>query len=115
MHDDLVRVLNEIEDPELGIGIVDLGLVYGADWSAKGIEVEFTTTTPSCPFGEALLARIKEILHHRFREAASIEVRRVLDPAWSPDRLSDEARRKLGWSPRPAPQRSAFGRGAWKH
>ncbi len=98
MQDDLTHILNEIEDPELGIGIVDMGMVYRADWSATGIEVEFTTTSAACPFADALLQQINDILRHRFREAASIRVRRVLDPPWTVERLSDQARRKLGWS-----------------
>ena len=106
MREDLTDVLNEIDDPELGIGIVDMGLIYRAQWNAKGIDVEFTTTSPSCPFVEALLQRINDILRHRFREAASIRVRLVLDPPWTVERLSDNARCKLGW-PESAPDPSA--------
>ncbi len=119
MHADLTHVLNEIDDPELGIGIVDLGLVYRADWNAKGIDVEFTTTSPACPFGEAMLQQINEILRHRFREAASIRVRLVLDPPWTLERLSENARRKLGWArtaaASPAPCWSDFSPGPWKN
>jgi len=97
MQDDLTHILNEIEDPELGIGIVDMGMVYRADWSATGIEVDFTTTSATCPFAETLLQQINGILRQRFREAASIRVRRVIDPPWTVERLSDNARRKLGW------------------
>jgi len=119
MQEDLTRVLNEIDDPELGIGIVDLGLIYRADWNARGIDVEFTTTSPSCPFVEALLQRINDILRHRFREAASIRVRLVLDPPWTLERLSKNARRKLGWAPTatksPAHFCSDFARSPWKN
>lgn len=112
LHADLARVLNEIEDPELGIGIVDLGLVYGADWTATGIEVDFTTTASTCPLGDVLRQRIDDVLHLRFREAASIRVRLVLQPPWTPERLSEAARQKLGWMPAPAPP---CGRGSWKN
>jgi len=97
MREDLTDVLNEIDDPELGIGIVDMGLIYRAEWNAKGIDVEFTTTSPSCPFEEILFQDINDILSHRFREATSICVRLVLDPPWTLERLSENARRKLGW------------------
>jgi len=97
MQHDLAHILNEIEDPELGIGIVDMGMVYRADWSATGIEVDFTTTSATCPFAEALLQQINDTLRHRFREAASIRVRFVLDPPWTVERLSDSARKQLGW------------------
>lgn len=97
MQEDLTDVLNEIDDPELGIGIVDMGLIYRAEWNAKGIDVEFTTTSPSCPFEEILFQDINDILSHRFREATSVRVRLVLDPPWTLERLSENARRKLGW------------------
>jgi len=48
MQEDLERAINEVDDPELGIGIVDLGLIYRAEWTQTGIEVDFTTTVPSC-------------------------------------------------------------------
>jgi metal-sulfur cluster biosynthetic enzyme len=96
MQEDLAQVLNEIECPELGIGIVDLGLVYVAEWNANGIEVAFTATSASCPFRESLTRQINDILHHRFREAASIRVRLVIDPPWTLERLSERARNKLG-------------------
>jgi metal-sulfur cluster biosynthetic enzyme len=119
MQEDLTRVLNEIDDPELGIGIVDMGLIYHADWNAIGIDVEFTTTSPTCPFAKALLQQITDILGHRFCEAASIRVRRVLDPPWTLERLSENARRKLGLTPTATKSAvhyySDFAHGPWKH
>jgi metal-sulfur cluster biosynthetic enzyme len=114
---DVISALNEIEDPELGVGIVDLGLVYGAQWGASGIEVEFTTTSPTCPFGDTLLAQIDTVLRQRFREASAIHVRRVHQPAWTPERLTDAARQKLGWTPTDTRGRSrpATGKCVWKN
>jgi metal-sulfur cluster biosynthetic enzyme len=91
---------NQIEAlaSQLGIGIIDMGLIYRAEWNTKGIDVEFTTTSPSCPFEEVLFQDINDILSHRFREVASIRVRLVLDPPWTLERLSGNARRKLGWA-----------------
>lgn len=54
-----------------GIGIVDLGLVYGADRSENGIEAGFTVTPPSCPFDEMLFEEANNVLHRRFGGAAS--------------------------------------------
>lgn len=97
MQSDLLAAVNEIEDPELGIGIADLGLVYRADWTETGIDVELTMTTPSCPFGESLVERVEDILHQRFGEAAAISVRLVWDPPWTADRITETAKQKLGW------------------
>lgn len=119
MQDDLLCALNQIEDPELGIGIVDLGLIYRADWTETGIEVDVTLTAPSCPFGAALRDEVEKILQQRFREASSIRVQVVWDPPWDLDRLSEDARRMLGLArPSRVPSEktsSASGSGRWKH
>ncbi len=60
--------------------------------------IAITTTSPSCPFSEVLLQRINNILRLRFREAASIRVRLVLNPPWTLERLSENARANLGWA-----------------
>jgi metal-sulfur cluster biosynthetic enzyme len=99
MHEDLGRALNEVDDPELGIGIVDLGLIYRAEWTEVGIEVDFTTTVPLCPYAAFLREKIDTVLRERFREASSILVRLVFDPPWNLDRLTEKARETLGWSP----------------
>jgi len=99
---DLLRVLNAIADPELGIGIVDVGLIYRAEWTKSGIEVEFSTTIPSCPHVVSLQEQIELALRQSFRESPSIDVRLVFDPPWSLDRLSDAARKALGWAAPPS-------------
>ena len=99
MREVLERVLNEVDDPELGIGIVDLGLIYRAEWTKSGIEVDFTTTAPSCPYAELLREQIDSILRKRFREASAVRGRFVVDPPWKLDRLTEKARKILGWAP----------------
>ncbi len=99
MHEDLGRALNEVDDPELGIGIVDLGLIYRAEWTEAGIEVDFTTTVQSCPYAAFLQEKIDRILRERFPEASAILVRLVFEPSWNLDRLSEKARTILGWAP----------------
>jgi metal-sulfur cluster biosynthetic enzyme len=112
MHEELLKVLNQIEDPELGIGIVDLGLVYRADWTETGIDVALTMTSPSCPFGDALVAQADAALRRQFRDRSAIRVELAQGPPWTPDRMNDQARQKLGWSaPTTAPPGPGFGRG----
>ena len=98
MNDDILFTLNDVIDPELGISIVDLGLVYRAAWSPRGIEVALTMTTPSCPWEEILVRKAEQALRGRFRETAKIRVELVWEPPWSPERISEQGRRKLGWS-----------------
>jgi metal-sulfur cluster biosynthetic enzyme len=120
MEDDILRVLNEIEDPELGIGIVDLGLIYRAEWTERGIEVDLTTTSPSCPFSEWLHEQTFAVLHQHFGEASAICVRLVSDPPWLLGRLSQQARRALGWvdsteTAMGIPLHYSSDPGRWKH
>lgn len=99
--EDILAALRGVIDPELGINIVDLGLVYRATWTPTGIEVALTMTSRFCPFEDLLVQVAKESLHARFAEAASIRVDLVWTPPWSLERLSEEARRQLGWSNAP--------------
>ena len=96
MDEDILAALKSVIDPELGINIVDLGLVYRATYDADGIDVELTMTTPSCPLGEIICEEIKLVLHDRFPDAAGVRVALVWDPPWSTELMSEESRRQLG-------------------
>ena len=113
MNDDILGVLNEIEDPELGIGIVDVGLVYRADWTSAGIEVDITTTVPSCPFATSLREQVHRILRERFNETSSVRVRLVSDPPWVLGRMSEHARQALGWAESARSSGGAFALRCW--
>jgi metal-sulfur cluster biosynthetic enzyme len=96
MNDDILAALKTVIDPELGINIVDLGLIYHASRTAKGINVELTMTTPACPLGEMMTEEIKLVLRDRFPELPDLRVEIVWDPPWSPELMSEESRRQLG-------------------
>lgn len=113
MDDDILRVLNEIEDPELGVGIVDVGLVYRAEWTEAGIEVDITTTVPSCPFATSLRRQAEHILRERFSETSSVQVQLVSDPPWVLGRLSPRARHALGWAESPEPSLETLALPCW--
>ncbi len=101
--EDVVReVLKEVKDPELFVNIVDLGLIYGvtigtaADDAAKhDVSVDMTMTSPACPAGPQLIADTKRALAQR-PDVANVEVRIVMDPPWTPDRMTEAARDQLG-------------------
>jgi len=91
-----------IEDPEIRIGIVDLGLIYGAkieDGSKQGatvVTVQVTMTSPACPYGPMLLAQIHSALA-RIPGVQDVNVDLVFDPPWDPRTMaSEEAKDKLG-------------------
>ena len=96
MNDDILAALKTVIDPELGINIVDLGLVYHATRDADGIDIALTMTTPACPLGEMMTAEIKLVLRDSFPDVAGVRVELVWDPPWSPELMSEESRRQLG-------------------
>lgn len=94
---DVLGALVDVVDPEVGIGIVELGLVYRATRGVDGIAVDMTLTTQACPLGEMIADEARTALKRRFPDAASITVQLVHTPAWTPDRISDRARSLLGY------------------
>lgn len=92
---EILRALKEVHDPELGINIVDLGLVYRAERTREGIVVEMTMTTPTCPIGEMMVMHAEAAVRRHFPDAATIHVYLLWDPPWSPDLMTEEGRRAL--------------------
>jgi metal-sulfur cluster biosynthetic enzyme len=92
--------LGRVMDPELGINIVDLGLIYGIDVRKKQpkkpqkIFIRMTFTTPACPMMNVMLEQAKRELDEI--PDTDIELSIVFDPPWTPERLSRKARIKLG-------------------
>lgn len=95
--DQVREALRRVIDPEIGINIVDLGLVYGIEVAGGDVRVDVTMTTPACPLGEYVLAGAEAAIRRDVPGARSVEVRLVWEPPWSPERMSDEARHQLGW------------------
>ena len=88
--------LRSIPDPEFGINIVDLGLIYSVECKDGDIAVTMTLTTPACPSGGWIHEGAKQALT-ALTGAKKVEVAMVFDPPWTTAMLSDEARRQLGW------------------
>jgi metal-sulfur cluster biosynthetic enzyme len=93
---EVMQALRAVHDPEIGINIVDLGLVYEAVRTPQAIHVAITTTSPACPLGEMLTSEATEILKARFPSVNSVRVHIVFDPPWSPDRMTEAGRQQLG-------------------
>ena len=96
MNADILAALKAVIDPELGINIVDLGLVYHAARTANQIDIELTMTTPACPLGEMMSEKIKLVLRDRFPEITDVRVKIVWDPPWSPELMNEASRHQLG-------------------
>jgi len=93
---EILQALKEVIDPEIGINVVALGLVSIADRSADAIDVSLMMTSPTCPLSELMVENAKAALSRSFPQASSIRVALARDLKWSPDRMTDEARRQLG-------------------
>lgn len=85
-------VINEVMDPELGIGIVDLGLIYKVEELPKGIvKVTMTLTSMACPAGPQITSKIEEVLEALPHvKTALIEI--IWDPPWDPGKMNPEIR-----------------------
>ncbi len=94
-QDAIVDALRGVLDPELNVNIVDLGLVYTVQSREDEVDVEMTLTTPACPAGPEILKGAVDALE-RIEGVTKANVRLVMSPPWSPDRMSDAARDELG-------------------
>lgn len=99
--EDLVREeLKRVIDPELFVNIVDLGLVYNIDLApgevgGSKVKIDMTMTSPMCPAGPQLIAQCKQFVG-QMSGVDSVEVKIVMDPPWTPAKMSDSARDQLG-------------------
>ena len=95
-EDAILEQLKNVMDPELGINIVDLGLVYRVEAGDDYLEVDFTLTYVGCPAEEMLRKDIVETLRDVFG-ILKVKARTVWTPLWQPERMSEEARVALGY------------------
>jgi metal-sulfur cluster biosynthetic enzyme len=101
LSEDQVRdQLKQVIDPELFVNIVDLGLVYVVDIQpgAEGKEnvlVEMTMTSPMCPAGPQLVANSRQVVE-AMEGVGEVEIKVVMDPPWTQDRMTEDARDQLG-------------------
>lgn len=87
--------LREVIDPELGCNIVDLGLLYAIALEGTTVTVQMTLTTPGCPMQESLAWGVQSALL-KLDGVEEVEVELVWDPPWSPDRMTEAGRARLG-------------------
>jgi metal-sulfur cluster biosynthetic enzyme len=88
--------LRDVIDPELGIDIISLGLVYGLELNGRVAAVVMTTTTPACPLGEYLTDEVRRVLVTG-GWVDSVEVVITHVPAWTPEMMTDETKHAFGW------------------
>ena len=93
----IMDVLREVNDPELGINLVDLGLIRGIETQEKKLIVTYTLTTPACPMNEYIDAELVEVVKEQLPEFESVEPRLTWEPLWNPSMMSEDAKLELGF------------------
>jgi metal-sulfur cluster biosynthetic enzyme len=96
-EDRVLEALKQVIDPELGINIVDLGLVYDVGIGPDGaVHIEYTLTTMGCPIGPLIEQQMQSLLAG-VPGVTSLEAEMVIRPPWSPEMMSEEAKAALGY------------------
>lgn len=95
--DALRALLTQVLDPEVGMNIVDLGLVYDVRVVPGRIEVDITMTTPSCPMGGMIVDEARGVIRAAAPSGTEVQVNLVWDPPWDASMMSERAREHFGW------------------
>jgi metal-sulfur cluster biosynthetic enzyme len=99
VDDDAVReALRTVEDPEAGMNIVDLGLVYGIEVVADAVRIDITMTTAACPMADMIMDQARNAVSAIVPAGTSVEVQLVWDPPWTPDKMTGIAKDHFGWT-----------------
>jgi len=97
-EDDVRAALRMVEDPEAGMSVLDLGLVYAIALEPGKVRVEMTMTSPACPASEFIVDEAAAAIRAAAPDGTDVEVHLVWDPPWTPERMSAEAQEKFGWT-----------------
>jgi metal-sulfur cluster biosynthetic enzyme len=95
-QDTLISALRTVKDPELNVNVIDLGLVYSIQAHDDQVDVEMTLTSPACPVGPEMLRNAAAALES-VQGVAKANVKLVMSPPWSPEKMTDAARDELGF------------------
>ena len=87
---------NEVYDPELGLNIVDLGLVYDITAADNKVDITFTLTSPGCPLGPEIMTNMRRAIS-RYEDIEDVDLHLVFSPPWHPSMMSEEAKDELGY------------------
>lgn len=97
-EEDVRQALMGVEDPEAGMSVLDLGLVYGIAIEPGKIRVEMTMTSPACPAASYIVDEAAAAIRAVSPDGTDVDVKLVWDPPWTPDRMSPEAQSRFGWT-----------------
>lgn len=93
----IAAALRRVVDPEVAMSIVDVGLVYGVTVTPERLHVRLTMTSAACPVADVIVADVERELDDIAPPELAVDVELVWDPPWTPDRMSEGAKRFMGW------------------
>jgi len=94
--EEVLEALRQVEDPELGMDVVDLGLVYDVEVEGAKAKVLYSLTSMGCPAGP-LIAQDMDRVTREVPGVEDVDLELTFDPPWTPDRMSDDAKFILGF------------------
>jgi metal-sulfur cluster biosynthetic enzyme len=93
---DIREALRHVVDPEIGVNIVDLGLVYRIEVEGARARIAMTMTSPTCPLADYLKDLATSAIRRHVPDVVDVDINLEWEPPWDSDMMSDEARRQLG-------------------
>lgn len=96
-EEEVRAALRRVDDPEVGINIVDLGLVERLELGADRYRVGLLMTSPACPLGDLICEQARRAVAALLPVGFPLEVELVWDAMWTPERMSESARQAMGW------------------
>ena len=94
-RDDVVEALRAVEDPELGMDIVELGLLYDVEVAGPRVNIRYSLTSMGCPAGPLIQQDIERVVQD-IPDVEAVDTELTFDPPWTPERMSDDAKFILG-------------------
>ena len=96
--EEILNALKDVYDPEIPVNIVDLGLIYSIEVDPENgaIKLVMTMTAPGCPLGNYIVNDVEMVLRS-LEGVKDVQVELTYDPPWSPDMMSDDAKKELGY------------------
>jgi metal-sulfur cluster biosynthetic enzyme len=94
----ILESLKAVLDPEVGVNIVDLGLIYKVEMKPKEVYIQLTMTSPACPLHGVITREMDKVLRETFPDLGPMTIELVWEPPWSPELMSSAAKQQLGWS-----------------
>ncbi len=91
-------IRKNVYDPEIGLNVVDLGLIYDVRvHDGKTVDVKMTLTSPGCPVGPQIISGVQTYVHQAYPDLEAINVHVVWTPMWNPDMMTQEAKDQMGF------------------